>query len=601
MFEQDNKMAQIYRSNCWPVFLCLFLCSDFLTVTKNLKKRKEAVTGKARELSGTCNKRNMKKEERNSASLFEVREYVECKEAYSLNRLGLTYSKTPSIKKAVLKPLVREIHKIVELSREAFIAMVRDKAEELYTEDLQEIKIGLAEERELFTRKFIRLTDYLRDLLTAEDGVPFGNGTINFHIPFKADVTGFFGGTFTELTDSVDFIYTLNGKATAVKIVNGENKTSPRPRNLANLPKNKLELALTYLGLAVEETDDITVEEWYLTSKKDEPKKNFFAEFNAKPGENIASASYTSKKEAKEILKNCLLTCEQRDCESCRHSAVCYKASAKMNLETKLAKDAVAAQPKEPRFTEAQKKVVAHGEGPMCVVAVPGAGKTTSLVHRLKRLLESGVSADEILFISFTKKAAGEIKERVEALLPEGSEVPNIFTFNAFGYRLLKENKSLIGRQLCLASETDIKRMVEECLPFVPQIEGFSYKGARLERGIIPTAATWMQDIMQNGEEQFREKNAKRDVDGILRLYQRYLKLFKDCGFITFDEQISLALKLLKEHPEVAKQLADKYRYIMVDEYQDTNGEQAELIYTIARHHNNLVVVGDDDQSARRS
>lgn len=530
-------------------------------------------------------------------SLFEVREHKDCAEAYSLNRLGLTYSKKPSVNKAVLRPLVKELHKIVELGRDAFNAMVREKVDELYTEDLQEIKIGLEEDKELFTRKFIRLADYLRDKLTAEEDKPFGKGRINFHIPFETEISGLIGEGATHIKDSVDFIYTLDGKTTAVKIVNGTNEHTPRVRSLEKLAKNKLELILTYLGLAVSEDDAITVEEWYLTSKKDDPKKDIFAEFDGKPGENIASATYQTRQEAREALQRSLSFCKQRECENCRHSAVCHKVGAKLNLETKLAKDAVASQPKEPRFTDAQQKVVAHGDGPMCVVAVPGAGKTTSLVHRLKRLLESGVKADEILFISFTKKAAGEIKERVEALLPEGSEIPNIFTFNAFGYHLLKENKSLIGRQLCLASETDRKRIVEECLPLVPQINGFSYKGARLERGIIPTAAGWMQDIMTLGEDAFREKNAAKDTDGILRLYQKYLQKFKECGFITFDEQISLSLKLVKEHPEVAKSLAQRYRYIMVDEYQDTNEEQAELIYTIAKHHNNLVVVGDDDQN----
>lgn len=552
-------------------------------------------------MSGTCSKKTMEKKEKKSVSLYDVREYTDCKEAFTLNRIGLSYRKIPSVTTKVLKPLVRELHNIEWMSPEQFESMVRKMVDELYTEDLQEIKIGLEDEKELFTLKFLRLANHLRNVLT-KDGEEMGNGNIHFHIPFKTDTSTIFGNELELVEDAVDFIYTLRGKVTAVKIINGENKTSPRAYSVANKPENKLELALTYLGLAVEETDEITVEEWYLTSKKDDQKKGIFAEFNKKPGENIASATYKTRKETREALLAGLNCRAQRECEDCRHRAVCAKCSAKMNLETKLAKDVVASQPKEPVFTKAQQKVVDHGEGPMVVVAVPGAGKTTSLVHRLRRLLASGVKAGEILFISFTKKAAGEIKERVEALLPEGSEVPNIFTFNAFGYRLLKDNKDLIGRQLCLASETDKKRMVEECLPLVPKIEGHSYQGARLGFGIVSTATGWMDEIMTNGEKPFRERYAgKKDVEGILRLYQKYLQKFNECGFITFDEQISLSLQLVKEHPEIAKALAEKYRYIMVDEYQDTNGEQAELIYTIARYHRNLVVVGDDDQSARRS
>lgn len=520
-------------------------------------------------------------------SLYQTGEYIDCQKSLMYNILGLQYKKRNSVRKAVLNPLLKELSQIKVLTAEDFNAMVRNRVEELYTEDLQEIRVSLHEERELYLLKLYRLFDYFRKKTEAS--------SISFAIPFEVDCGGLFNGEISRVKDFVHFIYEKDGKRVAVRICDGTNKTSPAARVNENKPQYQASLALMYLGLAADE-ESLTCEEWYLNSKKDK-KDVLYEKYEDKKGECIASYAFNSKEEARQAIATAVM-CGKKECDSCRHRAVCSEQRAPLKLETKVAKELVKRQVKEPTFTESQKKVVLHKEGPMAVVAVPGAGKTTSLVHRLKRLLSEGIEADNILFISFTNKAAGEIKERVEALLPEGSQVPEVKTFNAFGYSILKDNKELLGRTLCLASETSKKALVKECLEVVPKIEGRSYAGAKLDFGIITTAAGWLDDIASRGEEWFvNAYKDKLDVEGILRLHKEYEKRFKERNYITYDEQISLAMKLFNEHPEITKGYANRFRYIMVDEYQDTSREQADLIYAIAKHHNNIVVVGDDDQN----
>jgi len=534
-------------------------------------------------------KTEMKKDNENgyTCSLFQTGEYLGCRKSLEYNVLGLKYKKRKSVRAAVLTPVLRELPEIRNQETEDFKALVRSRVETLYTEELQEIKTGLKEERELFLQKLFRLFDYF---LKVTEGC-----SVTFFEPFEADSNEIFNGDISRVKDFAHFVYEKDGKRTAVRICDGTNKTSPAARTNENKPKYQASLALMYLGLA-EKGETLTCEEWYLNSKKD--KKEILADkYENKKGECIASYAYTSNAEAEDAIAMASM-CAKKDCDSCRHKAVCSEQRPPLRLETKVAKELVRRQAKEPTFTESQKKVVLHKEGPMAVVAVPGAGKTTSLVHRLKRLLSEGIEADNILFISFTNKAAGEIRERVEALLPEGSKIPEVKTFNAFGYSILKDNKELLGRTLCLASETAKKALIKECLEAVPKIEGRSYSGATLDYGIIKAALEWMDDIASKGEEWLvNTYKEKLDVKGILRLYKEYEKQFRERNYITFDEQISLALELFREHPELSEAYAKQFTYIMVDEYQDTSREQAELIYAIAKHHNNIVVVGDDDQT----
>lgn len=528
-------------------------------------------------------------QEKRTLSIRRAKEYIGCQTAYEMTRLGLNY-KTKSVGTAVLNPIMKEFYRIKEMSREEFNTFVIEKVNELYTQDLLTLKIGLAEERTLFAKKIIRLADYLRDKLNGE------MSSLTFMGDISAELKG--NVAFEELAvkDTYHFSFTLGGQNTYVTVHNGKNPYSQRARKPENHPMNQLEHILMYLGTEEVADTPVKVETWYLTNKEDGEEQ--LSVFEGKAGGNIASAVYSERAEAMTCLETAIAAISKNDCKNCQHKDACATCSGTMNVETKVAKEVVATQPKEPMFSDAQKIVVNHKEGPMAIVAVPGAGKTTSLVHRLKQMLTEGIKAEEILFITFTKKAAGEIRERVEALLPEGSEIPDIFTFNAFGYKVLKDYENILGRRFCLASPVDRKKLVKECLESVPRIQNISYRGANGEFGIINQAATWVDTIMQYGKEAFAKREAeKKDVEGIFRLYDEYEKRFKEGNFISFEEQISLTAKLFKEHPEVPKELGERYRYIMVDEYQDTDDKQAEMIYAIAKQHNNIVVVGDDDQN----
>ena len=524
-----------------------------------------------------------------TCSLFQTGEYIGCQNTLEYNNLGLKYKKRNSISGTVINPILRELPQIKNMTEEDFNALVQQKVDELFTEDMQEIKHSLSDEKELVVKKLTRLFDYFRTVTAGS--------TVIFNMPFEVDCEEYFNGVISKVKDTANFTYEKDGKRVAVRIhSSGKQTASNAARTLEkNRYQNQASLALMYLGLAAE-GEPLTCEDWYVNAKEDKNGR-LSDKYETKKGDNIASHTYSSKEEAKEALAKAIsFGCE--NCSDCRHALICEKKKALYKPETKVAKELVNRQLKEPKFTESQKKVVLHKEGPMAVVAVPGAGKTTSLVHRLKRLLEEGIDADNILFITFTNKAAGEIKERVEALLPEGSNVPEVKTFNAFGYSILRDNKELLGRTLCLASDTAKKALVKECLERVPKISGRSYHGATGAFGIITSASKLIDDIGKNGKEWFSTTYyGKLDVDGFLRLYDEYVSQYKERNYITFDEQVSLALKLFKEHPELTKAYAERYKYIMVDEYQDTNAEQAELIYAIAQHHNNIVVVGDDDQT----
>ncbi len=507
-------------------------------------------------------------------SIFALNEARKCSRGYALSKLHLNYYGGGISTRSV-------INKALAVVKEGFV-LGKDRQEVLcdvqgalseYPVREDDLKVASEQERAKVFRRIEAMTEYL----WAQPGTRMKDVYFSFE---------FNGCTFR---DKADLVLEMEGEpARAIVFEFGSSPYSSRARLEANKPCNCIGinmLAAAGYGKA---------EVWYLKSKDE--ARDSIPLFEAKKEKNIVAESVEPNR-AKAYLLSVIQNTECGDCKMCRHQDVCKIRNVRVD------KESVSGANREPQFTAEQQKAVDHREGPMALLAVPGAGKTTVLVHRLIAMLRDGIPARNVLFVTFTKKAAGEIRERIEALLPEGAEIPEIFTFNALGYTLLKENPTLVGKRVKIADENDCKAMVRQVLDEAAAegvfLQNMSYAGAYLEFGIIGRLAGWFAEIASIGKEKFTERRGEKiaDLNGVLSMYERYDELFQKNGFITFDEQITLVNELFRKYPKMTKSIADRYQYIMVDEYQDTSEPQAEMIYSIARHHENIVVVGDDDQT----
>lgn len=516
----------------------------------------------------------------NAISIFALNEANKCSKGYMFSKLHLNYHGGAVSARSIIK-------KALDVVKEGFVSG-RNRMETLadvqsvlseYPVREEDLLAVAGQERAKVYRRIEAMTKYLW----------MQSGIRKKDVNFSFEVEG------TVFKDKADIVLEKEGEpARAIAFDFGEAPYSSKARK----PENHSSRCIGVNMLAA--VGYVAPEVWYLKSK-DENGDNV-PPFEVRAEKNIVK-SFVDVAVAKSYLISIIKNTRYGDCEKCEHCSVCKIRELRIDGRKKVV---VSGTNSSPQFTAEQQRAVGHREGAMALLAVPGAGKTTVLVHRILAMLKDGIPAKNILAITFTKKAAGEIRERIEALLPEGAEVPEIFTFNAFGYTLLKENPVLIGKRVKIADEDDIKAMVRQILDEAA-VEGIvlknmSYAGACLEYGIIGRLAGWFEEIAESGAEEFVKRRGNRipDVDGVLTLYERYDELFKKGGYITFDEQITLVNQIFRKYPKVAEKFAERYRYIMVDEYQDTAEAQKEMIYAIARHHDNIVVVGDDDQEVYR-
>lgn len=440
-------------------------------------------------------------------------------------------------------------------------------------------------------KAFIRMAQYLANgFIVQELDV---SAVADVHFSYK-------NVCIADISVNAPVVLQKDGKVVVVLFKDGVNPFSEKARKMENHPSYSIALICAYLAFEPILGSDIVVETWYLKSKDDKPGRQVDV-FEGKSGKNIARFSFGSRKKALSKLKEILSIPEERNCNDCIHKDVC-QISRELRINPE--KQASTGNGVKPRFTPAQEEVVNFLDGAMCCIAVPGAGKTFSLANRLVNMLKKGISPSNILFVTFTKKAADELKERVKLLMDttDENDIPDIFTFNAFGYSILRENPLLVGRRVKIANTVDRLSLIKNALSVCPPIQNVSYEGVYLEFGLIRMLSKLFEEIDTDGKEDFISRyESKKDVHGILAVYDEFCRLFKANGFISYDMQISLVNELFAKYPSLVKKYADKYRYVMVDEYQDTNAEQATMIYAIAKMHGNIVVVGDDDQSARRS
>ena len=242
----------------------------------------------------------------------------------------------------------------------------------------------------------------------------------------------------------------------------------------------------------------------------------------------------------------------------------------------------------------AQREAVLTTEGPLLVLAGAGSGKTRVLTFRIARMIgDLGIRPWQILAITFTNKAAAEMRERLAAMLPDGGMRGMwVCTFHAMCVRILREDADLLGYtgQFTIYDDDDSRRMVREIMTQLG-IEQKQYP-INMIRSKISTAKNAMI-----GPEEFIEKASSPQEQKAGQVYLELERRLRAANAMDFDDLLVRTLELLRTRPEVLEKYQERFRYISVDEYQDTNHVQYEIANLLAAKYQNLMVVGDDDQS----
>jgi DNA helicase-2/ATP-dependent DNA helicase PcrA len=241
-------------------------------------------------------------------------------------------------------------------------------------------------------------------------------------------------------------------------------------------------------------------------------------------------------------------------------------------------------------LTEAQLAAVTHVDGPLLILAGPGSGKTRVVTHRVAHLLQQGIAGKQILALTFTNKAADEMKARLARLVP----LPTVWmgTFHRFCARLLRMYGQLVGlsENYSIYDTDDSRRMLAEAI----LDEGVDLSHTTPEA--ISHAISWAKNNLMGPDEYVPRRG--HHLGGIIeRVYPAYQRRLLQANAVDFDDLLLHVARLLKENPDVRARLDDRYRYILVDEYQDTNLAQYAIVRALSIDHPNLAVTGDPDQS----
>ncbi|MCM1046468.1 MAG: UvrD-helicase domain-containing protein [Candidatus Gastranaerophilales bacterium] len=241
-----------------------------------------------------------------------------------------------------------------------------------------------------------------------------------------------------------------------------------------------------------------------------------------------------------------------------------------------------------------QKQVVTTVDGPVLVLAGAGSGKTRALTHRIAYLIdEMGVNPWNILAITFTNKAAGEMRERVDKLVGFGADQIWVTTFHATCMRILRRHIDRLGYTTKFTIyDTDDQKTIVKGICKRLNIDTKIHK----ERALMSAISSAKDALISPQEYQLRAMG-DYNKQTIGQVYREYQDTLKKSNALDFDDIIVLTVELFKSCPEVLDSYQERFRYIMVDEYQDTNTAQFELIRLLADKYRNLCVVGDDDQS----
>ena len=241
-------------------------------------------------------------------------------------------------------------------------------------------------------------------------------------------------------------------------------------------------------------------------------------------------------------------------------------------------------------LNELQRKAVLHNEGPCLVIAGAGSGKTKVLTTRIAKLVLNGVPSYNILAITFTNKAAKEMKERLEKLVPENNAF--VGTFHSFGLRIIRENTDSLNMtsNFTILDSDDVGTLVKKI------IKEKGYDPKQVTPSFVKNKISFIKNEMLTNAE--AEKLLNTDMDKIAyQIYIEYNMKLRKNNSVDFDDLLKLPVELFRKNPSILEHYQDKFKYILIDEYQDTNEVQYQLVKLLAAKYQNLFVVGDPDQS----
>lgn len=240
-------------------------------------------------------------------------------------------------------------------------------------------------------------------------------------------------------------------------------------------------------------------------------------------------------------------------------------------------------------LNDRQRQAVETLEGPLLILAGAGSGKTRALTYRIANLVEHGVSPYCILALTFTNKAAGEMRERVEALV--GAENMWVSTFHSCCSRILRMDIDKLGRDKSFV----IYDSADQLGVIADIIKKMGYSDKEMPKHEIRAKISDAKNKAEDPEAYLMDESFSDNT--VLKIYRKYQQALFEANAMDFDDLILLTLRLFKESPETLEKYRGRFRYVLVDEYQDTNGAQYRLVEMLCHEHRNICVVGDDDQS----
>lgn len=240
-------------------------------------------------------------------------------------------------------------------------------------------------------------------------------------------------------------------------------------------------------------------------------------------------------------------------------------------------------------FNTEQKQAIEHFEGPAMVLAGPGSGKTFVITRRIRNMIQSGIAPESILVITFTKAAAVEMQERFESLMEDDISSVTFGTFHGIYFNFLK--KSLGYSSSDIVTEKEKRQFIKEALSSYPSVNADDFTMTYLldsfskikNDGILP--------------ERYESPCRLVDKENFEKIYYDYAEIMRIAGKIDFDDMVLKCRQLFIENPEILAMWRTRFKYILIDEFQDINPMQYEVIRMLAEPLNNLFIVGDDDQS----